>query len=429
MALRGLLPNVAPMAQVHGDGEVVATRSVTRSEKLPPDAASARRARRLVAEVLDGAGLEDLEDLALLLVSETVTNAVIHAATDIELLVVAEGGCLRVEVSDGSPVLPGVRHYDEEATTGRGVGLVEVLATAWGFERTTGGKTVWFTLGEGAERDASEVPEVDAPLGFTVRLLSLPAHLVRAALQHGDAVLREVALSALSGQPLDELPEWHGTTIDLSPVLDPVERSLADGRTSLDLEAVFPAGADAGARDRRALVDLVERLAAEGRFPMVRALPEIAHVRGWLLGEIRDQAGGAAPVPWEPSDDLGSSEAWVFLSDDERAQLRDLPGPVVVADETNHIVHLDEAAVALLGWEVEELVGRRLTTIIPPALRDAHLAAFTRYQLTRTPVIIGSSIEVPALRRDGTTVQVWLLIEPYTSADGRRGFKALLDPV
>lgn len=417
------------MAQVHEDGEVVGARSLTRSERLPPDATSARRARRLVGEVLAGAGLEDLEDVALLLVSETVTNAVIHAATDVELLVVAEGGCLRVEVSDGSPVLPGVRHYDEVATTGRGVGLVEVLATAWGVEQTTGGKTVWFTLGEGAERETTDVSAVDAPPGFTVRLLSLPAHLVRAALQHGDSVLREVALASLSGQPLAELPEWHGTSIDLSPVLDPVERSLADGRTSFDLEAVFPAGADAGARDRRALIDLVEQLAAEGRFPTVRALPEINRVRHWLLGEIRDQAGGAEPIPWAPSDDLGSTEAWVFLSDGERAQLEGLPGPVVVADETNHIVHLDDAAVALLGWEAEDLVGRRLTTIIPPALRDAHLAAFTRYQLTRTPVIIGSSIEVPALRRDGTTVQVWLLIEPYTSADGRRGFKALLEPV
>ena len=120
---------------------VIGTRQASRHGRLPPEAASAGRARCLVADVLAEAGLDELADVAMLLVSETVTNAVLHAATEVELTVVAEAGRLRVEVHDGSSVLPGIRHYDDEATTGRGVGLVEMLAVSWGVEPRPDGKT------------------------------------------------------------------------------------------------------------------------------------------------------------------------------------------------------------------------------------------------------------------------------------------------
>lgn len=420
---------------------MIGMRAAFRRQRLPPEAASAGRARRLVNEVVGEAGIEELADVGSLLVSETVTNAVLHAATEVELTVVAGDGSLRVEVRDGSSVLPGVRHYEDEATTGRGIGLVELLSTSWGVEpEPGGGKTVWFVLGaEGAgvarpgadeevAGDGAQPLDVPAP-GFTVRLLGLPVHLTRAALQHEDAVLRELALAALSGQTPAGMPAWEGATIDLTPVLDPVEVALSEGEHSIDVEATFPAGADVGSGRRRQLVEQAEGLVASGGFLAHRPLPEVVRVRGWLHGEIIGQAGGAAPTPWVDSEELGPTGSWVRLSDRERDQLLELEGPVVVADETNHIIHVDEAAAALLGWGVDELVGRRLITIVPPALRGAHVAGYTRYQLTRSPVIVGSTVQVPALRKDGSTVEVSLLIQPYTSADGRPGFRATLEAV
>ena len=289
---------------------MIGTTVGVRHERLPPDAGSARRARSLVAEVLEDAGFHDLADVALLLVSEMVTNAVLHAATEVELLVVVEEDRLRIEVRDGSPVLPGVRHYDEAATTGRGMGLVELLATTWGVEPQAAGKTVWCTLRRGAARDEqadhdeqqAPVPADGARAGFTVRFLSLPVQPAWAAIQQGDAVLREVALVAISGRSDPDLPEWHGTGIDLSPILDPIEAAIIDGRASIDLDATFPSGADAGARNRRDLIDGADRIAAEGRLPSARPLPEVARVRHWLLGEIVAQATGARPKPYTSPD-------------------------------------------------------------------------------------------------------------------------------
>ena len=89
---------------------------------------------------------EALTDLALLLVSEVVTNAVLHARSEIRLCVGWNGDAVRVEVADESPVLPVPQHYSEMATTGRGMHLVEEVATAWGSDPVDPGKVVWFEL-------------------------------------------------------------------------------------------------------------------------------------------------------------------------------------------------------------------------------------------------------------------------------------------
>ena len=103
------------------------------TETLEPEPASVARARRLVAAALAAADhSEDVVDVATLLVSEVVTNSVLHAGTEIGLRCERRGGGVRIEVSDGSSMVPGVRHYDPDATTGRGLGLVSTLATSWG---------------------------------------------------------------------------------------------------------------------------------------------------------------------------------------------------------------------------------------------------------------------------------------------------------
>lgn len=85
-------------------------------------------------------------DLVTLLVSELVTNAVLHARCDFEVHVESGHHLVRIEVSDGSTLTPTIREHDDDAMTGRGLALVEQLASSWGVTRHDGGKTVWFEV-------------------------------------------------------------------------------------------------------------------------------------------------------------------------------------------------------------------------------------------------------------------------------------------
>jgi anti-anti-sigma factor len=88
-----------------------------------------------------------LVDRAVLLASELVTNAVVHARTDLRLRLELRGDWLHLAVRDGSPRLLRVVTSDPQAPGGRGLWLVEQLATAWGINHhPNGGKVVWCTL-------------------------------------------------------------------------------------------------------------------------------------------------------------------------------------------------------------------------------------------------------------------------------------------
>lgn len=118
--------------------------------RLAGDPTSARAARRFVRDALARADSEDLEETVTLLVSELVTNAVVHGGSDVEVLVRLLPASVRVEVMDSSAVTPVPRAAAEEDTSGRGLALVESLARRWGVDPVAGGgKTVWFEVDRG----------------------------------------------------------------------------------------------------------------------------------------------------------------------------------------------------------------------------------------------------------------------------------------
>lgn len=118
--------------------------------RLPPEPSSARAARRFVATSLRGSG-DEVEELAVLLVSELASNAVLHARTDFDLAVRVRGDSVRIEVIDANPAMPALKNYVAESVTGRGLHMVAASADRWGFESTRSGKVVWFELDCGAE--------------------------------------------------------------------------------------------------------------------------------------------------------------------------------------------------------------------------------------------------------------------------------------
>jgi CheY-like chemotaxis protein len=115
--------------------------------RLGRNAASPRAARRFVTEALRMWDLDELADSVTLLVSELVTNAIVHAGSDVEVLVRLTGETACVEVTDSSEAPPTPREAMLDETSGRGLALVEAMARRWGVRRLPdGGKTVWFEV-------------------------------------------------------------------------------------------------------------------------------------------------------------------------------------------------------------------------------------------------------------------------------------------
>lgn len=114
---------------------------------LSADPEQVAEARRLVAGYLRDRGDDDGE-VAVLLVSELVTNAILHGRAPLELRAQAAGAGVRVEVHDQEPSRPPILRHDEDLTEpgGRGLQLVDTLADRWGWAENDQGKVVWFEL-------------------------------------------------------------------------------------------------------------------------------------------------------------------------------------------------------------------------------------------------------------------------------------------
>lgn len=119
----------------------------TATAVLVCEAAAAGEARRLVVAECLAAGLtQDARDQAELLVSEVVTNAVLHGRSAVHLRVLATPALLRVEVGDDNSRRPSMVRPDAGALGGRGMAIVDLLATRWGVEEGGIGKVVWFEI-------------------------------------------------------------------------------------------------------------------------------------------------------------------------------------------------------------------------------------------------------------------------------------------
>lgn len=116
------------------------------SLQLGPQLDAAARSRTFVRAALLSWGLEDLLDPVLLLTSEVVSNALLHAGTDMVVRVQQDGSGVRVDVADGSGVPPVRRRLSSSATTGRGVQLLDNLSDEWGWIPSLQGKSVWFQV-------------------------------------------------------------------------------------------------------------------------------------------------------------------------------------------------------------------------------------------------------------------------------------------
>lgn len=122
--------------------------TVEASLALDAHPAAVSEARRFLRRSLAAAAIaDDVLDTVLLLASEVVTNAVIHAQTSSTVRVLRLDAVVRIEVVDESAHLPELRVLDFESASGRGLAIIQAVAERWGVERIPGdGKLVWFEV-------------------------------------------------------------------------------------------------------------------------------------------------------------------------------------------------------------------------------------------------------------------------------------------
>lgn len=140
-------PEQAPRAP-HGDLDGTPARRSAAEWTFPAHPGAVADARAVVRVTLREWGLESASDMATLLVSELVTNALRYASGPIGLRLEREqdGDALLVEVSDPLPDPPLERPAGTDDEGGRGLQLVARSASRWGTRRGRTGKTVWFEL-------------------------------------------------------------------------------------------------------------------------------------------------------------------------------------------------------------------------------------------------------------------------------------------
>ena len=405
------------------DRSVVGT-VVTLERKLPPRAASAAAARRLVAEAVAGTPYEDLTHSAEVAVSELVTNALVHAGTEIEVQVSIDPRGVLVEVHDGNPQAPMRRSHSRQSGTGRGLHLVDGMVDEWGIAHRDRGKVVWFRIGQPEARPAPDRP-VPAAEAVQVQLHDFPLLIHAAWQEHSAALLREYLLMNLTedvevatfqrhaeASEALALLEEQSPRLDVEPDPDHVMADAIEPHvTASVVELTVP----------RALVDTFAQLdlmmndaiaaADAGDMMVPTTQPELREMRRWVCDQVRSQALTAAePEPWS-SDlhqdviaDVAVPPGWV----DDVTSAETMR---VATDDAGQILAVSGPAAQWLGYEVAALVGRRLVVLIPRRFRQAHVAGLTQHLLNGRDAILGQEITVPMCRADGSEVLCHLRVE------------------
>lgn len=422
--------------------------AITRLLRAHPSSVAA--ARKVVRDVLTAARREDLVETAQLLVSEVVTNALVHAGTPIGIHASVGDDGLRVEVSDGSTQAPAPRSYAAMAGTGRGLRLLQQLVDRWGTLARPDGKTVWFELDSGNRLD--EIASSTAPdagdVGVTpgasgahmvdVVLLNIPLLLHAAWQEHAEGLLREHLLVSLDADDPTGALEAHAAASDAISLL---HEHIPEPHLGEDPEELMARAVEPGVSSQREVLpvprtsvphfrvldqamDSALALADAGAFLTPPIQPELRELRRWLCREVSRQVNGEPPTAWLSDPD--AEPAVVLQPISWKDELANLEGQALIAaDDTDRIVGVSRHACELLGYqEPGQLLGRRLVAIIPARFHQAHLAGFTLHLSNGRSPLLGRTVVVPVLRADGTEIAVELLVESRRQPEGRHMFVA-----
>ncbi len=305
---------VRPQERRHPRGHVEGRDALVATAAYQPEPTAAAAARRFVRDTLqtwlitgaaaDGHGLVDD---AVLLTSELVTNAVVHAGTPVEVTCKLADGGVEVVVSDGHPARlvpepPDNEHIPAERTSGRGLLLPAALASAWGVTYGRAAKAVWFRIGQagpgagqGAGRggqpdrlaavlDAGVDGVLDGPAALAAALHKVPAALASAT---------EGATARQSGSPRWPVPPSG------DPGYDELLASTAEsarGSVGADAAYILVADEDGDLRLRATAGSFLSPATGQG----AAAARGQGRAGGESLAAVRAAAGAAPSVVTVP---------------------------------------------------------------------------------------------------------------------------------
>ncbi|MFG2502073.1 SpoIIE family protein phosphatase [Streptomyces sp. NPDC048441] len=208
-----------------------------------PVGRSVATARSFVRDTLQGWGFTDIVDDAVVLTSELVTNAVVHAGTAADVLCLRSDDAVRIEVSDHYPEreIPlqqsAANMGSPDREGGRGLQLCAALATRWGVDYTPTNKQVWFQL----DLPDRSVGTRTAGPALPAELLPLTDGRVRVAVVQIDRVgaisawnedaeeLFGYAAEQVTGKPLTDLAAWPHTPGTSTGIVEALQLSRWEG--------------------------------------------------------------------------------------------------------------------------------------------------------------------------------------------------------
>ena len=294
---------------------------------LPRNPSSVATARRFIeARVSAWSFPRRAGEQLVLIGSELVTNAVLHARTDLTLTLELDDGRARISVKDQSQAPATLRHYRTDALTGRGLGVVAALSDSWGISAAADGKVVWAEVAAAndAAGDAPRPPELrngpasaatELPGTRPVRFPGVPVDTYLELQAHNDALFRELELisieleasSARPAAPLAELVDqlYRRFRGQRDSYRDVVAAAKARGQRTVDLQTSVPPAAAGAAQSYLDLLERADELCRAGLLLTPEPPAPVRELRRWfveqMVAQLRD---GATPTP-PPGDSAG----------------------------------------------------------------------------------------------------------------------------
>ena len=414
--------------------------ATVRELTFQPAPSTVREARRAVRKAVTESGDADMAEAAELVTSELVTNAVVHAGTQVSVRITTEARAVRVEIGDLSPHRPVARSWGRTAGTGRGLLIVDDQTDRWGTVLTRGGKVVWFEIG----RPSGPSPQDDsagrpAPDTTVVTLRNVPLLMHWAWQEHASALLREYLLFAIEHEP--QALEEHALASDALRLL---ETQIPRPHLPTDPAALMASSVDPEVSAHR--VQLLLPVAAVPHFAVLDRLltqavraaraghllgpptqPEIVEMREWLCGQVSSQLGGAAPVPWVPRTDVRDLHPGDVTQSRMQRDFGASELAALAANDSGVIVAVTPGLVDVLGYDdPAALLGRRLLVVVPARFHQAHIAGTTMHATNGRDVLLDRWVTVPVVRADLSEIEVQLNVTTRLMDDDRQVFVAEL---
>jgi anti-sigma regulatory factor (Ser/Thr protein kinase) len=287
---------------------------------LPRNPSSVGAARRFIAARTAAWSFpEPATDQLVLIGSELVTNAVLHARTELTLTLELREDRVRISVTDRSHAPATLRHYRPDALTGRGLGVVAALSDRWGVSTAPDGKVVWAELradgdpltapGDPEPPAPPPPPQADAPGARRVRFPGVPVAGYLDLQAHNDALFRELELISIElegdggaqvAAPLADLVDqlYRRFRGQRDSYRDVVAAAQARGEATVELETTATAAAVGGARSYLGLLERADELCRSGLLLTPEPPPSVRALRGWFVDQMAAQVlDGAAPQP------------------------------------------------------------------------------------------------------------------------------------